>query len=72
MPRIAIVGGALQGMECTLLCRKAGFESVVIDRRENAPAISLADGHCIVDPVTDPDTLKSTILNHRVSTAGVA
>ncbi len=61
MPRIAIVGGALQGMECTLLCKKAGFESVVIDRRENAPALSLADDRCIVDPIADPSTACSVI-----------
>ena len=61
MARIAVIGGALQGMECVLLCRKAGFRSLVIDRRQNAPAVSLADDHLIVDPVKDPDAAVSAI-----------
>ena len=31
--RLCIVGGALQGMEAAFLGKKAGFETVVIDRR---------------------------------------
>ena len=61
MPRVAVVGGALQGMECTLLCRKAGFESLVIDRRQDAPAVSLADDHLTINPVRDPDATASVI-----------
>ena len=55
MARIAVIGGALQGMECVLLCRRAGFESLVIDRRDSAPAISLADEYAVIDPTKDPD-----------------
>ena len=55
MARIAVIGGALQGMECVLLCRRAGFESLVIDRRDSAPAISLADEYAVIDPTRDPD-----------------
>lgn len=54
MPRIAVVGGALQGMECVLLCRKAGFKSLVIDRRPTAPALFIADDRHVVDVVLDP------------------
>jgi pyrrolysine biosynthesis protein PylC len=51
--RIAIVGGALQGMEAVYLSKKAGFKTFVIDRRENAPATSISDDHAILDPVID-------------------
>jgi len=51
--RIAIVGGALQGMESVYLSKKAGFRTFVIDRREDAPALSLSDDHAVLDPVTD-------------------
>ena len=61
MPRIAVVGGALQGMECVLLCRKAGFKSLVIDRRVNAPALSIADDVLVANPVTDPDAVLSAV-----------
>ncbi|MDR0198617.1 MAG: 3-methylornithine--L-lysine ligase PylC [Methanomassiliicoccaceae archaeon] len=49
--RIAIVGGALQGTESVYLAKKAGYETFVIDKRDNAPALSLADDHAVLDPV---------------------
>ena len=53
--RIAIVGGALQGMEAVLLAKQAGYESVVLDRKKNAPAMSLCDEPVNIDPTKDPD-----------------
>ncbi len=38
---IGIVGGRLQGMEAVYLAKKAGFETLVIDRKEDAPATSI-------------------------------
>ena len=55
MIRLAIVGGALQGMETVYLAHKAGYTAVVIDRREDAPASSLADEFHVLDPLRDPD-----------------
>lgn len=52
--RLAIVGGALQGMEAVYLARKAGIETVVIDRRPDAPALSLCDEPIVLDPTEDP------------------
>ena len=49
--RIAIVGGALQGMEAVYLAKKAGYETIVIDKRNAAPAFSLSDEFAILDPV---------------------
>ena len=53
--RIAIVGGALQGMEAVLLAKAAGYETVVLDRKEKAPAMSLCDQPVNLDPVMDPE-----------------
>jgi pyrrolysine biosynthesis protein PylC len=47
--KIGIVGGALQGMEAVYLSKKAGYETLVIDRREDAPALSLADEAVVGD-----------------------
>ena len=53
--RIAIVGGALQGMEAVLLAKAAGYETIVLDRKEKAPAMSLCDQPVNLDPVKDPE-----------------
>lgn len=53
MTRIAIVGGALQGMEAVYLAKQAGYWTVVLDRKSSAPAITLADEHYIIDPTKD-------------------
>lgn len=49
--RLGIVGGMLQGIESAYLARKAGFETLVIDRRPDAPALSLADECMVLDVV---------------------
>ena len=51
--RIAIVGGALQGMEAVYLSKLAGYETLVIDRKAHAPALALADEAAIMDPTED-------------------
>ncbi len=53
--RLCIVGGALQGMEAVFLASKAGYETVVIDRRPDAPALSICDEGHVLDPLEDPD-----------------
>lgn len=40
---IAIAGGALQGIEAAYLARRAGWETVLIDKRADAPASTLCD-----------------------------
>ncbi|MBR4227377.1 MAG: 3-methylornithine--L-lysine ligase PylC [Candidatus Methanomethylophilaceae archaeon] len=52
---MAIVGGALQGMEAVLLSKAAGYETVVLDRKPGAPALSLCDEPMVLDPTKDPD-----------------
>jgi len=41
--RIGILGGRLQGIEAAYLCRKAGYESILIDKDTQAPATTLAN-----------------------------
>ena len=53
--RLAIVGGALQGMEAVYLSERAGFEIVVIDKRPDAPALALVDEAYVLDPTKDVD-----------------
>ncbi|MFA6710301.1 MAG: 3-methylornithine--L-lysine ligase PylC [Candidatus Methanomethylophilaceae archaeon] len=51
--RLCIVGGALQGMEAAYLALNAGYETVIVDRRVDAPASSLGDHFIQMDPVKD-------------------
>jgi len=59
--KIGIVGGALQGIEAVFLSKKAGFETLVIDRKGSAPALSLSDSHEIIDVTKDPDKAKKIL-----------
>ena len=52
--RLCIVGGALQGMEAVFLGHKAGYETIVIDRRAEAPALYICDEPHVLDPLEDP------------------
>lgn len=49
------MGGVLQGMEAAYLARKAGYETVVVDRWADAPALSLADEAVVLDVVEKAD-----------------
>jgi pyrrolysine biosynthesis protein PylC len=51
--RLAIVGGKLQGIEAAYLAAKAGYETVLVDRREAPPAAGLAGVHVVMDVTTD-------------------
>ena len=55
---IGIVGGILQGMEAVYLCRHAGYTSMVIDKRKDAPALSLADRAEVCDILQEPERAK--------------
>jgi pyrrolysine biosynthesis protein PylC len=59
--RLGIVGGALQGMEAAYLAKHAGMTSVVMDRRPDAPALSMADEKAVVDPVKDPEAARDIL-----------
>jgi pyrrolysine biosynthesis protein PylC len=57
---VAVAGGALQGVEITYLARKAGFETVLLDRRRDAPATGLCHRFVAVD-LTDRDALTGAL-----------
>jgi pyrrolysine biosynthesis protein PylC len=47
--RLLVVGGKLQGTEACYLAAKAGYETVLVDRRPEPPAAGLADRHVVAD-----------------------
>ncbi len=59
--KILVVGGKLQGTEAVYLAAKAGWETVLVDRREAPPAAGLADRHVVAD-VTADDVLAKTLV----------
>ncbi|MFZ7126063.1 MAG: 3-methylornithine--L-lysine ligase PylC [Desulfobacterales bacterium] len=54
--KIAVVGGALQGLEVAYLARKAGFRVLLVDRRSPVPASGLCHAFRQAD-VTDETVL---------------
>jgi pyrrolysine biosynthesis protein PylC len=59
--RLLIVGGRLQGTEAAYLAAKAGWETVLIDRREAPPAAGLVDLHVIADVTADEARTRSLV-----------
>jgi len=59
--RLLVVGGKLQGTEAVYLAAKAGWETVLVDRREAPPAAGLADRHVIADIVADETRAKALV-----------
>jgi pyrrolysine biosynthesis protein PylC len=57
---VAIAGGALQGLEMTYLAKRAGFETLLLDRRGNAPATGICDRFIAVD-FTDHEALTGAL-----------
>jgi pyrrolysine biosynthesis protein PylC len=57
---VAIAGGALQGLEMTYLARKAGFETLLLDRRRDAPATGICGGFFAMD-LTDHEALTGAL-----------
>jgi len=52
-PRVlAVAGGGLQGLEITYLAGKAGFETLLLDRREHPPARGLCHDFVRLDLTT--------------------
>ena len=60
-PRIAVVGGRLQGIEATYLCSKAEFETVLIDDDPNPPARSLSDEFHQIDVIAQREKAKHVL-----------
>jgi len=59
--RLLVVGGKLQGTEAVYLAAKAGWETVLVDRREAPPAAGLADRHVVADICADGPRARSLV-----------
>jgi pyrrolysine biosynthesis protein PylC len=57
--KLLIVGGKLQGSEAVYLAAKAGYETVLVDRRPAPPAAGLADRHVVADITSDEATARA-------------
>ena len=57
---VAIAGGALQGLEMTYLAKKAGFETLLLDRQSDAPATGICDRFVAID-LTDQEALTGAL-----------
>ena len=55
--RVAIVGGKLQGIEAAFLAREAGWEVILIDRKQSPPAARLCQSFYHCDIVKDVSSL---------------
>ena len=59
--RLGVIGGKLQGTEAAYLALKAGYEVVLVDRREASPASGLAHETHVLD-VTDDERATRDVL----------
>ncbi len=58
--RVAIIGGKLQGLEAVYLAKKAGWQTLLIDRNANVPAAAICDYFYQVD-VYNEEKLASSL-----------
>ena len=59
--RLLIVGGKLQGTEAAYLAGKAGWDTVLVDRREAPPAAGIAHEHVQADITADEAVAMSLV-----------
>ena len=59
--KLLVVGGKLQGTEAVYLAQKAGWETVLVDRRDAPPASGLADRHVVADVTADETVTRSLV-----------
>jgi len=59
--KVAIVGGKLQGIEAAFLAREAGWETVLIDKKQSPPAAKLCQSFCRCDVVRDASSLPALL-----------
>jgi 3-methylornithine--L-lysine ligase len=59
--KLLVVGGKLQGTEATYLAGKAGYETVLVDRREAPPAAGLAGRHVVTDITADENVARTLV-----------
>lgn len=59
--KLLVVGGKLQGTEACYLAAEAGFETVLVDRREAPPAAGLADRQVVTDVTADEGLTRALV-----------
>jgi pyrrolysine biosynthesis protein PylC len=59
--KLLVVGGKLQGTEAVYLAAKAGYETVLVDRRPAPPASGLADRFVVADITADEALARSLV-----------
>lgn len=59
--KLLVVGGKLQGTEAVYLSAKAGYETVLVDRRPAPPASGLADRFVVADITADEALARSLV-----------
>lgn len=59
--RLGVIGGKLQGTEAVYLARKAGYEVVLVDRREATPASGLAHETRVLDVTADESATRKIL-----------
>ena len=52
---VAVIGGKLQGVEATYLSKKAGWDVLVIDRKQDVPASGFCDSFIQIDVTSKKD-----------------
>ena len=60
--RLAVVGGRLQGTEAAYLGLKAGWQVVLVDRRDAVPASGLASETHVFDVAAEPERARRLFL----------
>ncbi len=58
--RVAIIGGRLQGLEAVYLAKKAGWQTLLIDKEQNVPAAGLCDRFLCLD-ATDQNQMQAAL-----------
>lgn len=53
MKRVLIVGGKLQGLEIAYLCRKAGYYSILLDKKQHTSAMKIVDEYVVGNALDD-------------------
>jgi len=57
--RVAIIGGKLQGLEAVYLAKKAGWQTLLIDKNPNVPAAAICDYFCQADIYNEEEVASS-------------
>ena len=69
--RLAVIGGKLQGTEAGYLAAKAGYETVLVDRKPAPPAAGLVDATSVSDVTAERARTETLLHELRRRAAGL-